>query len=292
MRFLFVDRIVELVPRTYVRGLMSITSKNEFLCTDDKGVLCFMPSFIGEALGQLAAWNVMFSNDFTHRPVAGIASSAKLIRPAYVGETLLLESFIDHLDDAAVQYHSVARVGDEVIFTIDGALGPLLPMADFIEPAVVRQQFDDIHQPGDWTRDDVHHDTALTPVESKVPMLFDRVFDFDPGVRLSAEKTIRADAPYFPDHFPKKPVWPMTVLLECTLNLAREFVTRSNFDTSYKVCEVRRVKMKYFVQPGHIVLAHFSVKQHDEEQLVLTVQYDVGGRRVCVLEIVMSRDFK
>ena len=290
MRFLFVERIVELVPATFVRGLMTITAENAFLCLDDKGVMCFMPSFIGEALGQLAAWNVMFSNDFKQRPVAGIASSARLIRPAYVGETLILESFIDHLDDTAVQYHSVARVGDEVIFSIDGALGPLLPMSDFIEPAVVRQQFQDIYYPDGASFAAVHDDTTVSPVLSKVPMVFDRTFDFEAGVRLSAEKTIRADAPYFPDHFPKKPVWPMTVLLECTINLAREFVLRSKFDAVYQVSEVRRVKMKDFVQPGDVISTHLSVKRHDPEQLTLSFQYEVAGRRVCVLDIVMSRE--
>ena len=67
-----------------------------------------------------------------------------------MGETLLLESFIDHLDDQAVQYHSIARIQDEVIFTIDGALGPLLPLEDFIDPIEVRRQFSEIDRPGDW----------------------------------------------------------------------------------------------------------------------------------------------
>ena len=55
------------------------------------------------------------------------------------------------VDDRAVQYHSVARVGEELIFSIEGALGPLLPMADFIDTDEIRRQFTEIYHPGDWS---------------------------------------------------------------------------------------------------------------------------------------------
>ena len=150
MRFLFVDRIVELSLANVTRGIKHVTPDDTYLCHDNKGRGCFIPSLIGETLGQLAAWNVMAATDFVSRPVAGVVSSACLYRPAYIGETLLLESFIDELDDAAVQYHSVASIGDEVVFTIDGALGPLLPMGDFIDSREARRQFDEIYREGDW----------------------------------------------------------------------------------------------------------------------------------------------
>ena len=50
-----------------------------------------------------------------------------------------------------------------------------------------------------------------------------------PGISLIAEKRVTRAAPYFPDHFPNKPVLPMTVLLECKLNLAREFIARAGY---------------------------------------------------------------
>ena len=292
MRFLFVDRILQLSPTKFIRGIKHITSDDSYLSYDEQGRLCFIPSLIGEALGQLAAWNVMVSNDFTLRPVAGLASSARLYRPAYVGETLLLESFIDCLDETAVQYHSVARVDDEVVFTIDGALGPLLPMEDFIDPTVVRRQFTEIDRPGEWP-------LAITPIgdgsteiettSNRVsPMLFDRILSSEPGVKLCAEKRVTRAAPYFPDHFPNKPVLPMTVLLECKLNLAREFVARASFAKQYQVTEMRKVKMNGFVHPGEVVVCTLTVKHHDADELVLNYRSEVDGNRVCVLDLVMK----
>lgn len=290
MRFLFVDRVMELSPAKFVRGIKHITRDDPYLCYDEENRLCFISSLIGEALGQLAAWNIMVSNDFKQRPVAGLTSSARLHRPAYVGETLLLESFIDHLDESAVQYHSIARVHDEVIFTIDGALGPLLPMEDFIDPAIARQQFAEIDRPGEWPCP-VSSANELIPSDNPsyrvAPMLFDRLLTSEPGVQLCAEKRITRAAPYFPDHFPNKPVLPLTVLLECKLNLAREFVARAGFEKPYRVHEVRKIKMKEFVYPGDILVCHLSVKKHDAGQLVLTYRSEVEGKRVCVLEVVL-----
>ena len=292
MRFLFVDRIMQLSPAGVVRGIKHITRDDAYLCYDDQGRSCFIPSLIGEALGQLAAWSVMFSNDFTRRPVAGLASSARLFRQAFVGETLLLESVIDSLDESAVQYHSVARVADEIIFTIDGALGPLLPMEDFIDPVDVRRQFDEINRPGEWTgiattveqADEELLTTASLPV---ISMCFDRILSSEPGVRLCAEKRVTRAAPYFPDHFPNKPVLPMTVLLECKLNLAREFVSRAGFATSYHVSELCKIKMNGFVYPGDVVVCYLTVKKQSADELILSFRSEVEGRRVCVLDVVM-----
>lgn len=291
MRFLFVDRIMQLSPGTLVRGVKHITRDDRYLCRDEQGQLCFIPSLIGEALGQLAAWNVMVSNGFTQRPVAGLASSARVFRPAYVGETLLLESVIDSLDETAVQYHSVARVADEIVFTIDGALGPLLPMEDFIDTAEVRRQFAEINRPGEWPPKEQPAEELLEPIDlPTVPMFFDRILTSEPGVQLCAEKRVSRAAGYFPDHFPNKPVLPMTVLLECKLNLAQEFLKRAHFAKHYKINEMRKIKMNEFVYPGDIVVCYLTVKRHDASELILNYRSEVDGKRVCVLDMVLTAE--
>jgi 3-hydroxymyristoyl/3-hydroxydecanoyl-(acyl carrier protein) dehydratase len=118
-------------------------------------------------------------------------------------------------------------------------------------------------------------------------MLFDRVFDSEPGVRLRAEKRVSRAAPYFPDHFPNKPVLPMTVLLECKLNLVREFLSQAQFSTPYFVRELRKIKMNEFIYPGDVVITTLSVKKQDADGLVLSFRSEVDGKRVCVLDMVL-----
>ncbi|WP_454783045.1 hydroxymyristoyl-ACP dehydratase [Legionella sp. WA2022007384] len=293
MRFLFVDRIVESSPGELIRGIKHITSNDTFLTVDEQGRPCFIPSLIGETLGQLAAWNVMALQEFTRRPVAGIVARASMHRRAYVGETLLLESFIEHIDDSVMQYHSEARVGSELVFSLDGALGPLLPMDDFINLDEVKQQFSEINRPGDWSviskesGPEVDDYLLMGSELSVMPMTFDRIRSSEPGVSLIAEKRISRAAPYFADHFPKKPVLPLTVLLECKLNLAYEFVQRAGYTTHYQVSEFRKIKMNEFVYPGDVLECNVTVKKQTEDELILAYRSEVAGKRVCVVDVVL-----
>ncbi len=177
-----------------VRGLKHITLDDPFLCANKHGHACFTTSLIGEALGQLAAWQVMSAVDFTKRPVAGVVAAVRFHRPAYLGETLLLESFIDNLDDSAVQYHSVARAGQDIVFEIDGALGPMLPMDDFINQDEIRNQYVILYRPGDWASlSKICNTTAKPrslPMHYATPNLqFDTILEFEAGLRMVAEKT-------------------------------------------------------------------------------------------------------
>lgn len=295
MRFLFVDRIVELSSSNIVRGIKHITADDYFLQRDEQGRYCFISSLIGESLGQLAAWKVLHDNQFTLRPVAGVVSSARLLRKAYLGETLLLESIIDNADTSVVQYHSVARVGDEPVFIIDGALGPLLPMADFIAEEEVKRQFNEIMRPGDWSREVAQVTPAAeNELIAQMPqaiapvMLFDRMLENQPGIQLVAEKRITRAAAYFPDHFPRNPVLPLTVLLECKLNLVKQFLAEAHHAATYQVHELRKIKMNAFVHPGDVILCKLTVKQRSHDGLILNLLTEVAGKRVCVLDIIVS----
>ena len=279
MCFLFVDKILQSSPGQSVTGIKHVTQNDAYLTTDEHGKACFIPSLIGETLGQLAAWNVMAYHDFTLRPVAGVVGKARLHRPAFVGETIHLESFIDYLDEQAVHYHSDAYVNGEVIFSVEGALGPLLPMTDFITIDEIKSQFAAICHPGEQA-------PAVGSART-APMVFDSIVECVPGHSLIAQLHVNAAASYFGDHFPKKPVLPMTVLLECQLNLAREFIRLSEFPSKYDVCELRKIKMNEFVQPGAVLLCYVKVKQHTEDELILTFRSEVDGKRVCVVDVVL-----
>ncbi|KTD23307.1 hydroxymyristoyl-ACP dehydratase [Legionella londiniensis] len=290
MRFLFVDRILQLSP-TIARGIKHVTREDYYLCADDDGRPCFIPSLIGETLGQLAAWHVMASQEFSCRPVAGVVSSACLYRPAYIGETIQLEAAIDAVDDAVVRYHGTASIGQEIIFRIDSALGPLLPMNEFIDKEAVRQQFNEINRPADWPLAQSLFEQGSGVVANEglhlIQMQFDHILHCEPHVSIRAEKRVTRAAAYFPDHFPKKPVLPLTVLLECKLNLAREFLARSGLAGRYVVREMRRIKMSGFVHPGDVLQCEMTVKSQSEQEMVLNYHTEINRKRVCILDVVL-----
>jgi 3-hydroxymyristoyl/3-hydroxydecanoyl-(acyl carrier protein) dehydratase len=288
MRFLFVDRIVDSEPRQFIRGLKHVTADDFYLTQDNAGRACFIPALVGETLGQLAAWNVMAAYDFALRPVAGVVASVTFHREVYVGETVLLEAHIDRLDESAVEYHGVACVGNTPVLTLEGALGPMLPMADFIAIDEIKRQYAEINRPGDWTQLTTSLTNAISKVDRQRESLFfgfDAIVSHEPGVSLVAEKHVTRAAPYFPDHFSYKPVLPLTILIACKQTLAAQFIQAAGFQSAYRLVGCARVKMNGFVSPGDVLRTQVTIKQQDETKLCLAFRTELDGRRVCVLEM-------
>lgn len=281
MRYLFVDKILDLQKGKSTVGIKKITKEDYYLICESNDYF-FMPSLIGEALGQLTAYNVMYANNFQTRPVAGIVSKASLIRPVKVGETLTLKSWIDSLDEKAVQYHGSVYVNEREVFRLESALGPLLPMNDFIDDEDIKNQFKDVMNA-------THKATSSQQIQSmQNDIAFDSVIDFEPGKRLSMTKLIKKDEPFFSDHFPKKPVLPMTMLLEFKRNLANLFFLKSNISENYQLKELSKVKMNDFINPHEEITCSLILKKHLDGQMIINFVTHVRNKRVCVTEAIFG----
>ena len=281
MSFLFVDSILDLSSdRGSVRGLKQISSEDIYFSKGDDQQLRFMPSIIGETLGQMTAWAVMQACDFQKRPVAGVVGAVTLHQDAHLGDCLSLESWIELQDEDAVRYHGQVHVGDRLILSLEGALGPMLPMQDFIDPALARQQFSQIHQANKTLRSP----NRLSQIKP-IALSFDQIIQNEPGISILALKKISPDAPFFPDHFPLKPVLPLTVLLELKMQLAGQFLQESDYST-YHVKALERIKMNDFVLPGDEISTRISIKSKTENELRLHLRTEVAGKRVCICDML------
>lgn len=288
MRFLFVDRIIDSNPGKHISGLKHVTAKDYYLLHKSDNHFYFMPSLIGETLGQLAAWNVMQKNEFTFRPVAGVVSRVNFFRPVSIGETLELQARIDRLDDAAVLYQAVASVNGETVLSIDNALGPLLPMETFIDPSMAKAQFTAISPNNTISKPPEGSCADLQPTSISLVPDFEQLIECVPQKRLIMRKTIDAQAPFFPDHFPKKPVLPMTMLLESCLSMAQRFFALSAYPNTWHLRALQRVKMNEFVHPEDTVQTTLSVKCQDEKNLTLLFKTEREDARVCVMEAIFE----
>ena len=290
MRFLFVDQILKRNHPRHIIGLKHITPEDPFLCYSAEGdSLCFIPSLIGETIGQLAAWQVMHEQHFMRRPVAGVVAEAIMHRQAYVGDTLLLECEIDTLDEVAVEYHGHASVDGELVFSVNGAIGPMLPMQDFIDESVVKQQFIEIDRTIDICPKEY---VATLPKGLNVTRGQEYLLQFDAITAMEPEKSCRAikkisrSALYFADHFPNKPVLPLTVLLEFIRKLSFDFLQASNWHHRFKLLRMERIKMSEFVQPGEVVESELLVKKCSDSGMVLHIRSFVNQKRICVVDLV------
>lgn len=284
MKYLFVDQILELDPRNTTVGLKTI-AEDEFYLTagsiDKKKY--FMPALIGEALGQLTALNVMHEMDFKMRPVAGVVSGAQMHRAVYAGETLTMRSQIDYLDNEVVEYHGSVYVEDEEVFTLQKALGPLLPMHDFIDPSNVKEQFESL----------INNNVKKTHQSScdlnVLDTGFDTIVDFNPNQSIAVQKHIPSDAPFFIEHFPLKPVLPMTMLLEFKRNLGNLFFQKSEFTDDFVMLEFKKVKMTDFILPESVITYGLNLRKIVNDIAQVSFITTVNDKRVCIAEALFSK---
>lgn len=295
MRFLFVDQILKRDHPRHISGIKHITPEDRFLYQNsENGPLCFMPSLIGETIGQLAAWSVMHEQGFLRRPVAGVVAAAIMYKEAKIGDSLLLECQIDALDEVAVEYHGHASVNGELVFSVVGAIGPMLPMSQFIDESLVRQQFAEIDRPIEAQIQPYYSslpkiDNPYTPCEV-FPVKFDAILDMIPNQSCRGIKKVSRAALYFADHFPNKPVLPLTILLEFIRNMATQFMQASDWPKLYRLAKMERIKMSEFVMPGEVVESQLMVKKLTDTQLILHIRSFVNQKRVCVVDLVYEAE--
>jgi 3-hydroxymyristoyl/3-hydroxydecanoyl-(acyl carrier protein) dehydratase len=231
--FTFVDRITALAPGR--------RAKASFLVPPS--VSAFSPSLAVEAVGQLACWVAMAHTQFRRRPVAGIAGQVRLPGTVHPGNTLDLAVELESCDEDAMAYRGRAEVGGDAVVALAECVGPMLPMEEFDAPEAVAAQFARFCEagapPGRFP--------GVAPLEYVVT-------ERERGRRLVAELRVPGNAPFFADHFPRRPVVPGTLLLDAQLRLAADLA--ADAATGGRPSQprlVQNIKLRSFISPGRTV---------------------------------------
>lgn len=286
--FHFVDRILQLEPGEHALGVRRITDSDPFILSSGDGRPMLAPSIIGEALGQLGAWNVMSANRFTLRPVAGIARDIRIMGEAGPGDTLVLDTTIKSLDDEIVTYHSVATVGGAEILVLEEGLGPFLPLEQFNDPGEVSRHFDRIYRPGTLAEALDEGPAAVTNRPDSSWLELDEILSWEAGLEAAAGKKVSDEWALFDDHFPRKRVLPLSMLVQGLLGLGERLLAddpSASPEESLRPKRLRSVKMSQFVEPGQTVVAKAKVKEKTESEARIVFRCEVNGKRVCIADI-------
>jgi 3-hydroxymyristoyl/3-hydroxydecanoyl-(acyl carrier protein) dehydratase len=256
--FSFVDRISAFEPGVRARGTFAIPA----------GIDGFPACLVAEAVGQLAAWTAMARIDFRGRPVAALAHETIFTRGVRPGEVLELVVEVDDCDDAAVAYHGHATVGGVQVIELRDCLGPMLPVAEFDDPMAMAARL------------------ALLTGEGAPPGRFRgvprlralRTASADPAV-AEGELQVPATAPFFHDHFPRRPVFPATLMLDAQLALAGDLLAgagRWPAATTFVPTRMTRVKVRAFTPPGATLQLRAAIRDDTHDDTV-TVDLSVSA---------------
>ena len=269
--FSFVDRITQLDAGKRARGVFAIPAR----------IGEFPPCLVAEAVGQLAAWVAMSAIEYRGRPVAALAAETRFHADVYPGQTLELGVEIDHCDDEAVAYGGWADVNGRHVAELEHCLGPMLPTAEFDAPEALRERFALIcgggAPPG-----------RFPGVDLAAPV----VNEHTPGRSMRATLQVPTRASFFGDHFPRRPVFPATLLLDAQMRLAARLAAETSTGQvgGLVLRRMNNVKVRSFTPPGQTLelgadatpqddgMLRVALSARNEGKVVATARVEFGTR--------------
>jgi 3-hydroxymyristoyl/3-hydroxydecanoyl-(acyl carrier protein) dehydratase len=260
--FSFVDRILEIEPGIRATGRYTIPP----------GLARFPDSLVAEAVGQLAAWAAMSRLDFRVRPVAGIAGDIQFVGVPAAGLTLDLAVEIRTCDGEAVDYDGSARANGAPILELQHCVGPMLPMEEFDAPDAVRSDFELLCGAG--ARPGRFAGVAERPLKE---------LEHVPGERLRAELRVPESAPFFTDHFPRRSVFPATLLLDDQIEVAVRLARGAAALRGARALAAVRVtdmKIRSFIPPGQVLELQGDLLAASGERATVRVVARADGKPV------------
>ena len=288
--FSFVDRIRDYTRRgPHARGFFTVP----------EGLHAFPSCLVAEAVGQLASWVAMDHIDFRGRPVAALALETRFLRDVKPGETLELGVELESCDDEAVSYRGWADVdGARPPVNIDcmlpklppdqvdcaraleliDCLGPMLPLDEFDSPLVLRERFDVLCGAG--APAGRFHGINGFRVEPGAIV---------PGKSAAATLYVPEAAPFFHDHFPRRPVFPATLLLNEMIQLALNAAGSNGAGTTLVPERMTNVKVRSFTAPGQVLELLAELEVSGGSAIVASLTARAEGRMVATARVDLSR---
>jgi 3-hydroxymyristoyl/3-hydroxydecanoyl-(acyl carrier protein) dehydratase len=285
MSFLFVDCILERDAGKRAVGVKYISLNDSFFnCSKQGAKPELSPSIVAEALGQLAAWVAMEKFHFAIRPVGGTVSDITISGSAKIGDKVFLESHIEVLDETMMVFSGKATVDGKEILSVRKALAPMLPTDLFIECKEAKKQFENIFQSDKQAESSSHGRSSF---HSNQFCFYDQFTECsDEG--LVGKKTLLPEAFYFADHFPKKPVFPFSLLLDCYMNAAKYYLKR-HLGLSGRVSStrIRKAKIYHFIEPKDTFVTKLISKGKKGDAYHFSFETTVEGKKVSGAEQVL-----
>ncbi len=230
--FSFVDRITSRDPSGQVVG--------DFLIPQHAQQ--FPHALVAEAIGQLAAWHSMACLDFQFRPVAALAGETVYHSQPEPGDILQLRVGVESCDQDSVSYCGTASRAGQSVLTLNNCSGAMLPQQDFDDPLQVAADFATLISTG-----------AQPARMASVPQVLPEQPTLQPDGRITSALQVPLEADFFGDHFPRKPVFPATLLMHALSSMLLQGLATNTALAPAQATglrAVRRVKVRSWIQPG------------------------------------------
>ncbi len=139
---------------------------------------------------------------------------------------------------------------------------------------------------------DIHKIREILP--HRFPfLLVDRVLDFKLGKNLTAIKNVSINEPFFPGHFPERPVFPGVLILEALAQASAILASQSvedeiEEDIIFLFAGIDKARFKKPVEPGDQLL--LEVEQTNYKRLIwkFATKASVDGKLAASAEVMFT----
>jgi 3-hydroxyacyl-[acyl-carrier-protein] dehydratase len=267
--FSFVDRITAVQKGRRIQGQYLIPP----------GLKDFPSALAAEAVGQLAAWAAMEATDFEDRPVAGLAGRIDLLAAPQPGQVLEIAADIESLDAEAVVYRGLASIDGTLVVQLEDCVGPMIPVVDLDEPAALRERFAVLCGPG----------AAPEGFRGLPPLSLHRT-NGEKGQCTQATFQVPAKAAMFEDHFPRRPVFPGSLLMQMILELAATLAVEISppIPRRWRPQTILDMKLREFIPPGKSLELEARLKERTNDSVMLAVGSRAGKDMVSSARLLLA----
>lgn len=128
MRFLLVDKILEIKKGEYIRGTKVVSFEEGFLKRPCSKAGFLPRTLLMEALAQMASWLVIYSTDFVYEPVLASVERVVISADARTGSRIDIACVVTGLNEEGVMFNASGRVEDSLLIEVSGCKAFFYPL--------------------------------------------------------------------------------------------------------------------------------------------------------------------
>ena len=137
---------------------------------------------------------------------------------------------------------------------------------------------------------------VLAQIPHRYPfLLVDRVLELVPGKSIRALKNVTINEPFFPGHFPHRPVMPGVLILEALAQAAGILTFQTarvvpDEETRFYFVGIDGARFRKPVEPGDQLILRATLGRTMRGIWKFATVAEVDGREVCSAEIMVAPD--
>lgn len=125
-------------------------------------------------------------------------------------------------------------------------------------------------------------------------LLLDRVLSFTPGQALTALKNVTYNEPFFPGHFPQRPIMPGVLILEALAQATGVLAFKTaqelpDANAMYYLVGIDKARFKQPVQPGDQLILQVSLERMRRDVGRFLGEASVDGKIVAAAELLCAK---